>query len=165
MDCRRKVPTPAEGAALLHVFWKMRDDYDVVVRPLLPEEAFVRYRSYTLSAEEHQGREERQLNHQDHGRHGYPDELGKRGLIYDGAMGTSLEAPRPMTEDLGGWTHEDCLDYLVISKPEIIERVHSSFFEAWGGCRIAADQLIPEQSKAAKLFSVGASRVKQLMES
>jgi hypothetical protein len=38
---RRKVPTPAEGAARLHVFWKMRDDYAVGVRPLLPEEAVV----------------------------------------------------------------------------------------------------------------------------
>ena len=69
------------------------------------------------------------MTDRDHDRRGYLDELSKRVLVYDGAMGTSLQAQRLTMEDFGGQAHEGCLDYLVISRPEIVERVHRSFLE------------------------------------
>jgi 5-methyltetrahydrofolate--homocysteine methyltransferase len=59
----------------------------------------------------------------------YLDALQSRVLIYDGAMGTSLQSMDLQAADYGGETFEGCLDYLVISKPEAIEQVHRSFLE------------------------------------
>lgn len=56
-------------------------------------------------------------------------ELGRRVLVYDGAMGTSLQALRPTARDFGGEAYAGCLDYLVLSKPELVEQVHRSFLE------------------------------------
>ncbi|NEO84934.1 MAG: methionine synthase [Spirulina sp. SIO3F2] len=51
-------------------------------------------------------------------------------LVFDGAMGTSLHAQNLTTEERGGEQYEDCPEYLVISKPEAIAKVHRSFLEA-----------------------------------
>jgi len=60
----------------------------------------------------------------------YLDALQERVLIYDGAMGTSLQAMGLTSEDFGGEQYEGCNDYLVITKPDAVERVHRSFLEA-----------------------------------
>ena len=64
----------------------------------------------------------------------YLAELRRRVLIYDGAMGTSLLAQNLTAEDFGGERTHGCQDYLVLTRPEIVEQVHTSFMEA--GCDV-----------------------------
>ncbi|HEY9087158.1 MAG TPA: methionine synthase [Anaerolineaceae bacterium] len=60
----------------------------------------------------------------------YLDALSKRVLIFDGAMGTSLQKMNLTAEHFGGETTNGCNDYLVISYPQAVEAVHRSFLEA-----------------------------------
>ena len=59
----------------------------------------------------------------------YLDALKDRVLIFDGAMGTSLQQMDLSPEDFGGERTAGCNDYLVISQPSAIEKVHRSFLE------------------------------------
>ncbi len=60
----------------------------------------------------------------------YLDELKKRVLIFDGAMGTSLQSLNLTAVDFGGERYAGCNDYLVISAPWAVEKVYRSFLEA-----------------------------------
>ncbi len=60
----------------------------------------------------------------------YLDALEKSVLVFDGAMGTSLQKQKLTAADFGGEKTNGCNDYLVISKPEAVEKVHRSFLEA-----------------------------------
>ena len=64
-----------------------------------------------------------------HTKRGYLDVLEERVLIYDGAMGTSLQNQNLTAEHFGGEQYNGCNDYLVISYPQAVELVHRSFFE------------------------------------
>ncbi|MBN1230582.1 MAG: methionine synthase [Anaerolineales bacterium] len=57
------------------------------------------------------------------------DALEKKILVYDGAMGTSLQFMNLTAEHFGGIQYEGCNDFLVISSPESVEAVHRSFME------------------------------------
>src|SRR5687767_5784676 len=59
----------------------------------------------------------------------YLDALEKKVLVYDGAMGTSLQNQHLTAEHFGGEKLNGCNDYLVISYPEGVEKVHRSFLE------------------------------------
>ncbi|NOY99975.1 MAG: methionine synthase [Chloroflexi bacterium] len=59
----------------------------------------------------------------------YLDALDERVLIFDGAMGTSLQDQNLTAEHFGGEQYNGCNDYLVISHPEAVENVHRSFLE------------------------------------
>ncbi|HEX7975022.1 MAG TPA: homocysteine S-methyltransferase family protein, partial [Anaerolineales bacterium] len=59
----------------------------------------------------------------------YLDALQKRVLIYDGAMGTSLQQQKLTAAQFGGERYNGCNDYLVISYPQAVEKVHRSFLE------------------------------------
>src|ERR671925_1629119 len=59
----------------------------------------------------------------------YLDALEKKVLIFDGAMGTSLQNQHLTAEHFGGEQYNGCNDYLVISYPEAVEKVHRSFLE------------------------------------
>jgi 5-methyltetrahydrofolate--homocysteine methyltransferase len=59
----------------------------------------------------------------------YLDALQERVLIFDGAMGTSLQSQNLTAEHFGGPQYNGCNDYLVISFPEAVEKVHRSFLE------------------------------------
>jgi 5-methyltetrahydrofolate--homocysteine methyltransferase len=59
----------------------------------------------------------------------YLDALKKRVLIFDGAMGTSLQNMNLTADDFGGEHYHGCNDFLVISKPEAVTAVHRSFLE------------------------------------
>lgn len=59
----------------------------------------------------------------------YLDALEKKVLVYDGAMGTSLQNQNLTAEHFGGEKLNGCNDYLVISYPESVEKVHRSFLE------------------------------------
>jgi 5-methyltetrahydrofolate--homocysteine methyltransferase len=60
----------------------------------------------------------------------YLDRLQEHVLVFDGAMGTSLQTMNLTAVDFGGEKLEGCNDYLVISKPVVVETVHRSFLEA-----------------------------------
>ncbi len=59
----------------------------------------------------------------------YLDALEKKVLVFDGAMGTSLQNQNLTSENFGGEKYNGCNDYLVISDPEAVEKVHRSFLE------------------------------------
>lgn len=59
----------------------------------------------------------------------YLDALAERVLIFDGAMGTSLQKMALTAADFGGEKTNGCNDYLVISHPAAVEAVHRSFLE------------------------------------
>jgi 5-methyltetrahydrofolate--homocysteine methyltransferase len=59
----------------------------------------------------------------------YLDALEKKVLVFDGAMGTSLQNQNLTAEHFGGEQYNGCNDFLVISYPEAVEKVHRSFME------------------------------------
>ena len=59
----------------------------------------------------------------------YLDALQDRVLVFDGAMGTSLQKQNLTAEQFGGEKYNGCNDYLVISFPQAVEMVHRSFLE------------------------------------
>ncbi|MCU0475565.1 MAG: homocysteine S-methyltransferase family protein, partial [Anaerolineae bacterium] len=48
-------------------------------------------------------------------------------VIYDGAMGTSIQKFDLTPADFGGEQYDGCNDYLVITRPDVIEKIHLSF--------------------------------------
>ena len=60
----------------------------------------------------------------------YLDALEERILIFDGAMGTSLQELNLTVDDFGGESFFGCNDYLVITCPGAVEKVHRSFLDA-----------------------------------
>jgi len=60
--------------------------------------------------------------------------LDQRVLIYDGAMGTSLQKLNLTADDFGGERYVGCIDYLVITRPEAVAGVHRSFLDV--GCDV-----------------------------
>jgi 5-methyltetrahydrofolate--homocysteine methyltransferase len=48
-------------------------------------------------------------------------------IVFDGAMGTSLQLQNLTAEDFGGAEYEGCNEYLVFTKPEAVEKVHRDF--------------------------------------
>ena len=59
----------------------------------------------------------------------YLDALEKKVLVFDGAMGTSLQNQNLTAKEFGGEQYNGCNDFLVISYPEAVEKVHRSFLE------------------------------------
>jgi len=62
------------------------------------------------------------------------DALSQRVLIYDGAMGTNIQRYQLTAADYGGQATEGCNEYLVLTKPSVIEEVHEGFLAV--GCDI-----------------------------
>ncbi|MGH2581974.1 MAG: homocysteine S-methyltransferase family protein, partial [Anaerolineales bacterium] len=62
-------------------------------------------------------------------RRAFLDALNERVLIYDGAMGTSLQKMNLTAEHYGGEQYNGCPDYLNITRPEAPAAVHRSFLE------------------------------------
>ncbi len=60
--------------------------------------------------------------------------LSRRVLVFDGAMGTGLQALEPTAADFGGPAMEGWMDGLVLQAPHLVERVHRSFLEV--GCDV-----------------------------
>jgi 5-methyltetrahydrofolate--homocysteine methyltransferase len=51
-------------------------------------------------------------------------------IVFDGAMGTSLQSQNLTAADFGGPEYEGCNEYLVETKPEAVAQVHRAFLEA-----------------------------------
>ena len=57
----------------------------------------------------------------------YLDAIDDHVVIFDGAMGTSIQSYDLKPADFGGAQYQDCIDYLVITRPDIIREIHESF--------------------------------------
>jgi len=77
----------------------------------------------------------------------YLEQARRRVLVYDGAMGTSIQNLELTGEDYGG--KEGCNEYLALIRPEIISTIHREFLEAgadvletdtFGGSRLKLDE-------------------------
>src|SRR5713226_2500578 len=56
----------------------------------------------------------------------------ERVVIYDGAMGTSIQFRNPSVDDF--WGKEGCNELLVLSRPDIIKDIHAGFLSV--GCDV-----------------------------
>jgi 5-methyltetrahydrofolate--homocysteine methyltransferase len=59
----------------------------------------------------------------------YLDAMKERVLVFDGAMGTSIQRMDLTADDFGGEQYNGCNDYLALVKPDAVEKVHRSFLE------------------------------------
>src|SRR6266567_414197 len=82
------------------------------------------------------------------------DALAHRVLIYDGAMGTNIQRYQLSAEDYGGQATEGCNEYLVLTKPGVIEEIHEGFLEA-GSDIIETDSFTASRLKLDE-YSLGA---------
>ena len=64
----------------------------------------------------------------------YLQALRERVLVFDGAMGTSIQRYNLGARDFGGEKLEGCNDYLVITRPDVIEEIHTGYMAA--GCDV-----------------------------
>ncbi|HEX8175106.1 MAG TPA: methionine synthase [Pyrinomonadaceae bacterium] len=60
--------------------------------------------------------------------------LKERIVVFDGAMGTNLQVQNLSLEDYGGSQFEGCPEYLIVTKPSAIEKVHTGFLDV--GCDV-----------------------------
>ncbi|MGH9001407.1 MAG: homocysteine S-methyltransferase family protein, partial [Acidimicrobiia bacterium] len=60
------------------------------------------------------------------------DTLSERVVVFDGATGTNLQAVDLSADDFGGPATEGCNEILAVTRPDVIARLHESFFEV--GC-------------------------------
>jgi len=71
------------------------------------------------------------------------DVLRERVVIYDGAMGTSIQTYNLTSSDFAG--KEGCNDLLVVTRPDVIEEIHRSF------CAVGVDVLETNTFQANRL--------------
>ncbi len=62
------------------------------------------------------------------------ERLAEKVIVFDGAMGTNLQAQQLSPEDFGGEKYFGCNEYLVLTRPVSVEKVHTQFLEA--GCDV-----------------------------
>ncbi|MGM9926851.1 MAG: methionine synthase [Bacillus sp. (in: firmicutes)] len=75
--------------------------------------------------------------------------LKERILVLDGAMGTMIQDANLSAADFGGEEYEGCNEYLVLTSPETISRIHEEYLQAgadiietntFGGASIVLDE-------------------------
>ena len=75
----------------------------------------------------------------------YLDAVNDHVVIFDGAMGTSILKYDLTAADYGGEQYAGCVDYLVITRPDVIEAIHTSFLnvgsEAIETCTFRSNRL------------------------
>ncbi|MGH9080435.1 MAG: methionine synthase [Acidimicrobiales bacterium] len=103
---------------------------------------------------------------------GYLQAASERVVVFDGAMGTNLQLADLTADDFGGPELEGCNELLVVTRPDVVDRVHRSFLEV--GCDVVetdtfgalapvlaeygqADR-VRELNLAAAALAVGAAR-------
>ncbi|EZP78752.1 methionine synthase [Parageobacillus genomosp. 1] len=57
-------------------------------------------------------------------------QLAKKILIIDGAMGTMIQNAKLSADDFGGEPYEGCNEYLTLTAPHVIERIHEAYLQA-----------------------------------
>jgi len=85
------------------------------------------------------------------------DILKERIVVFDGAMGTNIQVQNLTPDDFGGL--DGCNEYLVVTKPEAVEKVHAGFLEV--GCDVietdtfgAASIVLAEYEIADKAYEL-----------
>ena len=63
-------------------------------------------------------------------KHLIEEQLEKRILILDGAMGTMLQNENLTADDFGGEELDGCNENLVLTRPDVLEKVHREYLEA-----------------------------------
>jgi len=58
------------------------------------------------------------------------DTLRERVLFFDGGMGTQVQARELAPDDFGGRRWEGCIDYLSLTRPDVVESIHAAYFDA-----------------------------------
>jgi len=96
--------------------------------------------------------------------------VNERVVIYDGAMGTSVQARNPSVDDF--WGKEGCNELLVLSRPDIIKDIHASFFsvgcdvvetDTFGGARVVLAEY-DLQDKVAEINIAAAKIAKEVAQ-
>src|SRR5215510_14917771 len=62
------------------------------------------------------------------------DTLKERIVVFDGAMGTSLQLQNLTLDDFGGPRFEGCNENLLVTRPDAVEKVHIGFLQV--GCDV-----------------------------
>src|SRR5262249_12202889 len=62
------------------------------------------------------------------------DLLKEKIVVFDGAMGVSLQAANLSIDDWGGPQFENCSENLLYTRPDVVEKVHTSFLDI--GCDV-----------------------------
>jgi 5-methyltetrahydrofolate--homocysteine methyltransferase len=95
------------------------------------------------------------------------ERLRDRVLIYDGAMGTSIQKFSLTVDDY--WGKEGCSEILVLSRPDVIRQIHESYLEV--GCDIietntfgATDIVLGEYDLQDKVREINLAAVKLARE-
>ncbi len=85
-------------------------------------------------------------------------------IIFDGGTGTSFQNLNLTADDFGGKELEGCNENLVLSSPEVVEKVHNSFLEA--GCHVietntfgASSIVLDEYDIADKAYEINKNAV------
>ncbi|WP_226534920.1 methionine synthase [Fictibacillus halophilus] len=77
------------------------------------------------------------------------DQLKKKILIMDGAMGTMLQEANLTPEDFGGEEYDGCNEFLNVTAPDVIESIHLTYLHAgadiietntFGGTNLVLDE-------------------------
>jgi 5-methyltetrahydrofolate--homocysteine methyltransferase len=55
------------------------------------------------------------------------DILKQKVIVLDGAMGTNIQSQNLSADDFGGEQYNGCNEYLVLTKPSAVEKVHADF--------------------------------------
>ncbi|MFD1928884.1 methionine synthase [Sporosarcina siberiensis] len=63
-------------------------------------------------------------------KHLIEQQLIERILVMDGAMGTMIQAANLSEDDFGGEEYDGCNEYLNITRPDVLERIHREYLEA-----------------------------------
>jgi 5-methyltetrahydrofolate--homocysteine methyltransferase len=58
------------------------------------------------------------------------DLLHSKILVLDGAMGTAIQERNLTATDFGGEAYEGCNEYLVVTRPDVIQQVHEDYLAA-----------------------------------
>ncbi|WP_409346896.1 methionine synthase [Paenibacillus sp. MBLB4367] len=58
------------------------------------------------------------------------EQLSKKIMILDGAMGTMIQQEDLTADDFGGEDLDGCNENLVLTRPDIISKIHEAYFEA-----------------------------------
>ncbi len=56
--------------------------------------------------------------------------LSQRLLVMDGAMGTAIQSRDLGPEDFGGAQYEGCNEWLIVTRPDVIEQIHREYLDA-----------------------------------
>jgi 5-methyltetrahydrofolate--homocysteine methyltransferase len=77
----------------------------------------------------------------------FSDLLKERVVVFDGAMGSNLQSLDLSIDDWGGPEFENCSENLLYTRPDAIEKVHSSFLDV-GLRRDRNEQLWRQRGRA-----------------